>query len=371
MYRIVEGKGNAGRWIRKALYCFYLTRFVSNLCHIKWGCMPTIKEVSELAGVSYATVSRVLNGSDLVREPTKEKVRAAMEKLGYKPNSAAQSLASNRSNTIGMIVSFLDGPFYGPVMSGVEEELRKHNKHVLIASGRGRADQEKDAVEYLTSRQVDGLILLTENLDSGYLAELGEKLPIYLINQHLDGLENRNIWLDNEGGAYTATRYLIENGHQKIVCAAGQSYKQDANERVNGYKRAMKEFGLPFSDRHILHTVFQFEGGVEAMEQFDRFGLEFSAVVAGNDEMAIGVIEWATSKGLSIPQDLSVIGFDNVLIANYVRPRLTTVNYPAYEMAKASALQAVNEIYHKKSPRGMEFKTSLVVRDSVASINKQ
>jgi LacI family transcriptional regulator len=327
--------------------------------------MSTIKEVSELAGVSLATVSRVMNGSDRVKESTKVKVREAMEALGYQPNSAAQSLASNRTNTIGMVVAWLDGPFYGPVMSGVEEELRKYNKHVIIAAGHGTPEQEQEAVNYLKARQVDGLILLTESLDKEYLNGLSEQLPIYLINQHHDGLESRNMWLDNEGGGYAATRHLIEQGHTDIVCISGQRFKQDARERVLGYKRAMKEFGLKFTAKNIVHSIFDIGGGLKAMEQLETNGVKFTAVAAGSDEMAIGVYEWAEQKGLRVPDQLSVIGFDNQSVANYVSPKLTTMDYPAYEMAKACARMAVDEIYNKKQPHGLEFKPSLVVRQSV------
>ena len=327
--------------------------------------MPTIKEVSELAGVSLATVSRVMNGSDRVKEATKVKVRAAMKELGYQPNSAAQSLASNRSNTIGMVVAWLDGPFYGPVMSGVEEELRKHNKHLIIASGHGNPEQEQDAVNYLRARQVDGLILLTETLDSDYLNSLSSQMPIYMINQHYDGLENRNMWLDNEGGGYAATRHLIEQGHTNIVCISGQRHKQDARERVAGFKRAMKEHGLKTTTKHIVHTVFDIPGGIKAMETLEKNDLEFTAVVCGSDEMAFGVYDWAESKGITIPDDLSVVGFDNQRVANYVNPKLTTMHYPTYEMAKACARMAVEEIYKKTQPHGLEFKPSLVVRHSV------
>jgi len=330
--------------------------------------MSTIKEVSELAGVSQATVSRVMNGSDRVTDATCKKVRAAMEELGYQPNSAAQSLASSRSNSIGMVVSWLDGPFYGPVMSGVEEELRAKGKHLIIASGHGRVDQETDAIKYLSSRQVDGLILLTECIDADYLKKLNLKIPIYLINQHIDGLENRNMWLDNEGGSYQATKYLIEQGHTQIVYAGGQPYKQDANERVEGFIRAMNEANLPIDPRAITRTIFEFRGGIQAMEQFDESGVPFTAVIAGCDEMAVGIFEWAAQKDIKIPNELSVMGFDNVLMANYIRPRLTTMDFPAYEMAKASARMAFEEIYNKKPPHGVEFKPSLVIRDSVKKL---
>lgn len=331
--------------------------------------MTTIKEVSELAGVSQATVSRVMNSSERVADATRRKVKAAMLELGYQPNSAAQSLASNRSNTIGMVVASLDGPFYGPVMSGVEEELRGRNKHLIIASGHGQAQQEQEAISFLSSRQVDGLILLTESVDAEYLKGLNARIPIYLINQHIDGLESRNMWLDNEGGCYAATQYLISMGHSQIVCAGGQSYKQDANERVSGFIKAMTEAGLAVSEGSIVRTVFEFSGGLHAMQQFTASGLPFTAVVAGNDEMAIGIYEWAAQHKIRIPEDLSVIGFDDVLMANYVKPRLTTMNFPAYEMARTSARMALDEVYAKRPPKGMEFKPNLVIRDSVRDLN--
>jgi LacI family transcriptional regulator len=331
--------------------------------------MVTIKEVSELAGVSQATVSRVMNGSDRVTDATRKKVNAAMKSLGYQPNSAAQSLASSRSNTLGMVVASLDGPFYGPVMSGVEEELRLFNKHVIIASGHGTEEGEKDAIRYLSSRQVDGLILLTECLDASYLKELNARIPIYLINQHLEGLEHRNMWLDNEGGTYVATRYLIEQGHKNIVYVGGQPYKQDANERTQGFIRAMKEAKLPLDKHSIARTVFELRGGITGIESIHQKGVPFTAVVAGSDEMAVGVYEWASKKGIDVPNDLSVIGFDDVNIAFYVRPRLTTMNFPIYEMARASVRMAVDEIYNKRPPHGIEFKPSLVIRDSVKTLS--
>jgi LacI family transcriptional regulator len=326
---------------------------------------PSILEVSRLAGVSPATVSRVTNQAALVKESTRNKVLKTMQELGYQPNSAAQSLSSKRSNTLGMIVSQLDGPFYGPVMSGVEETLRKHNKHVIIASGFGEESLEREAVDFLMARQVDGLILLTEGLGSGYLNELAKQIPLYLINQHVDGLENRNMWLDNEDGAYWATRHLIDQGHKDIVCIGGQTYKQDANERLSGYQKAMSEAGLEVTDQHIVRTNFEVEGGIEGMQQLEDSGIRYTAVLAGNDEAAFGVYKWAARHNRVIPKDFSVIGFDDVLMSSYVTPKLTTMNFPKFDMAQAAANMAYQEIYNKKAPEGVKFKTRLVVRDSV------
>ncbi len=328
----------------------------------------SILEVSSLAGVSPATVSRVTSNAAPVRETTRKKVLAAMKELGYQPNSAAQSLSSKRSNTLGMIVSHLDGPFYGPVMSGVEETLRKLNKHVIIASGFAEEQAEKEAVDFLMARQVDGLILLTEGLDSEYLKDLEKRIPIYLINQHVDGLEIRNMYLDNDDGVYQATRHLIVQGHKDIIYIAGQEYKQDANERVAGFKRAMREAGLTVTGKQIVHTSFEVEGGIKGMQHMVDSGTAFTAVVAGNDEAAFGVYEWAARHGYSIPKDFSVIGFDDILMSNYVSPRLSTMHFPKYDMAKACATMAYQEIYNKKLPEGIKFKTDLVIRDSVIEL---
>ena len=328
--------------------------------------MPTIKEVSELAGVSLATVSRVMNGSDRVREATKKRVRVAMETLGYMPNSAAQSLASNRTNTLGMVVSWLDGPFYGPAMSAVEQTLRQQNKHVIIVSGHETEQHEIEAVQFLKARQVDGLILLTESLDKEYLQTLSKDFPIYLINRQYQGLEDRNMWLDNELGGYEATRYLLDQGHRELICIAGQVFKQDAQDRVRGFKRALQEAGLSVSDDQVKHTRFDIPGGVAAISALDARGLNYTAVVAGSDEMAIGAMEWLRQRGRNVPEDVSVIGFDDQVVADFVTPKLTTMRYPVYEMAKACANMAVREIYNKIPATGLQFSPSLVVRQSVA-----
>lgn len=329
--------------------------------------MATIKQVSELAGVSSATVSRVINGSDRVVAATREKVKAAMAELGYQPNAVAQALASNRSNTIGMVISGLDGPFYGPMMAAVESELRNLEKHLIIASGHGRKETEREAINYLISRQVDGLILLTEGLDAEELTDVSKRIPVYLINQHIDGLEQRNIWLDNLLGAEQATDFLISKGHSQIVCIGGSKDKQDANERVIGFNRAMERAGLSVQENAVCRIEFGIEGGKQAMEYFTESGVSYSAVVAGSDETAIGIYEWAEANDKKIPEDFSVIGFDDIHVARFVSPKLTTIAFPMAEMAQACARMAYEEIYNKQPADGREFKPSLVVRNSVRS----
>ncbi|MCH8532567.1 MAG: LacI family transcriptional regulator [Saccharospirillum sp.] len=327
--------------------------------------MPTIKEVSELARVSQATVSRVMNGSDRVTESTRKRVMEAMKALGYRPNSAAQSLASNRSNSIGMVVSQLDGPFYGPMMAGVEDTLRQAHKHLIIAAGHGEAAAEEEAIEFLINRQVDGLILLVERLDADYLLPLNERVPTFLINHHIKGLRNQSVWIDNLNGGYQATRYLIEQGHSRIACITGQIWKQDAIDRLEGYKKAMNEAGLPIDDNWIVNSYFEVPGGIEAFDTLQARRVACTAVFATNDELAFGVMEAASEAGIVVPDDLSVIGFDDVLTATYVKPKLTTMHFPMFDMASSAARMALQWIYQKRPPAELAFQPTLVERQSV------
>lgn len=327
--------------------------------------MPTIKEVSELAQVSQATVSRVMNGSDRVTDATKRRVMEAMASLGYRPNSAAQSLASHRTNSIGMVVSELQGLFYGPMMSGVENVLRKAHKHLIIAAGHGDKDTEREAIEFLVGRQVDGLILLVETIDDDYLVELDERVPIFLINHHIQGLHERTIRLDNELGGYRATRFLLGQGHTRIACITGQQWKQDNRERLDGYYRAMAEAGIDVPEDWIVHSNFELQGGFEAFETLVARQNDCTAIFALNDDMAFGVLEACRRHDVQVPEDVSVIGFDNVLTANYVHPKLTTMDFPIFEMAQGAAQMALDTIYRKIATEGTTFEPRLVERQTV------
>lgn len=325
-----------------------------------------ILEVAKLAGVSPSTVSRVTSGNAVVKPETAQRVQEAMDKLGYRPNSAAQSLSSKRSNTLGMVVAGLDGPFYGPMISGVESALRERGKHLIIASGSGNSASEEEAVEFLLSRQVDGLILLTEWLEQRFVSDLAARIPVYMINQYYEGMDNRVMLLDDLDGGYRATKYLLDKGHREIACISAQEFKQDANDRVKGYKAALRDAGIPVLDDLIARTSFEVQGGIDAMSLLRERKAKFTAVVVGNDESALGVYSWAKDRGLQIPEDLSVIGYDDILLSRFLTPPLTTMHAPNFEMAKRAADSAFNEIYRKGSPLGGSFKTTLVERGSVS-----
>jgi LacI family transcriptional regulator len=332
--------------------------------------MATIYQVSELAGVSLATVSRVMNNNARVSEATRNKVLAAMEQLGYRPNSIAQSLASNRSNSVGILVSELHGPFYGEMLSGIENECRSAGKHVIIAAGHSEEASEKDGIEFLISRSCDALILHVEAVSDDYLIKLANgNMPIVLINRFIPQLADNCISLDNELGGYLATKQLLQQGHTQLAYMAGPMWKSDAKDRYHGHLRAMAEHGLSFNPALLAEGDFQDSSGSACMQQLLAKGLPFTALVCANDEMAAGAMEVARTHGLNVPQDLSIVGFDNLILARYIYPKLTTIDYPIGEMGRMAARWVLKNIYQQQALQLKNvFEPVLVCRDSASAI---
>ncbi len=328
--------------------------------------MATIYDVAERAGVSLATVSRVMNKNTNVGEKTRQKVLAAMAELDYRPNTFAQSLASNSSNSVGVLVSQLDGPYYGPMMAEIESALRAANKHVIIAVGHSDAAQEKDSVEFLLGRGCDALILDVEAVSDQYLIELSQgTTPIVLINRYIDAISDRCIYLNNELGGYLATRHVLELGHRQVAYVSGPKRKHDANERLEGHKKALAEFGVKFDPALCVEGDYKEDGGVLAMQQLLQSGVQFSAVVCANDQMVSGAIAVCLEQGLRVPEDLSFVGYDNIPFARYISPKLTTVNNPIHEMGKMAALWLLRHIYKNDQIVVTNiFAPELVVRES-------
>jgi LacI family transcriptional regulator len=330
--------------------------------------MATIYEVSELAGVSLATVSRVINNSGKVTPATRQKVETAMKELGYRPNSIAQSLASNRSNSVGILVPELHGPFFSIMLSNIESELRAHGKHVIITAGHSDEEKEKDAISFLASRQCDALILHVYAVENAYLLDLLDgSVPFVLIGRHIPEMAKVCITIDNEQGEYLATRYLIELGHRELVYIAGPLWKSDGKARMAGFRRALAEHGLALDERRVAEGNYEEPSGRRAMQELLTRGVPFSGLVCGNDEMAAGAIAVARESGMELPRDLSVIGFDNVFFTRYMHPALSTINYPIHEMGRMAARCLLRDVY---SVEGLEiqnrFEPALVSRASTA-----
>lgn len=330
--------------------------------------MATIYEVSKLAGVSLATVSRVMNKNARVSDKTKQKVLDAMQELGYRPNATARSLASNRSDSIGILVSELHGPFFGEMMAGIEAELRAAGKHVIITTGHSEEDKEKDGIEFLMGRNCDAIIAHVEAVSDEYLVEISKgKTPIYLMSRFVDELNDKCISLDNELGGYLATKSMIDAGHTDIAYIAGPQFKADASNRLLGHKRALAEQGIEFNEDLFYIGDFSEIGGSEGLKYFIDKNFQFSALVCANDEMASGAMKYAREHGYNLPEDLSVIGFDNVIFANYLYPTLTTIDNPVNDMGHMAAKLVLKDVYHqKKLEIKRVFEPTVINRNSLA-----
>ena len=329
--------------------------------------MATIYDVSILAGVSLATVSRVVNNNAKVSDKTRQKVHDAMAQLGYRPNNIAQSLASNRSNSIGVLVSQLDGPFYGPMMRQIEAVLRSANKHAIIAAGHSDAAQEQEAMDFLLNRGCDALIVDAEALADEYLIKLSEsKTPIVLINRHIDALSDRCVHLDNVQGGYLATRYVLQQGHRQLAFIAGPRDKLDARDRLTGYQQALAEYDLQFDEDLCCEGDYHEEGGYQAMQHLLGTNRPFSCVVCANDQMASGAIAACMERGLKVPDDISFVGFDNIPFPRYISPKLTTVSNPIEAMGLAAANWILKQTYGDTPPTATPvFQPELIERESV------
>ena len=331
----------------------------------------TIKEVSELAKVSQATVSRVLNNHATVKEVNKAKVFDAIEKLGYKPNAFARALASNRSNSIGMLVGSLDGPFYGPLMHNTENTIHPKNMQLVVTSGQESKEKEKDSINFLQSRQVDGLIIHSDMLSDEELIEITKKMPATIVlNRNIPDIAQQCICIDNEQGGYLATLYLLENGHRKIACVTGQLGKVDSRDRLQGYRNALSEYDIPYDENLIEEGRFDHAGNHEKIRHLlDRVD-GITAIFCENDNIALATYDICSERGLIIGQDISIVGFDNDSYSQHIRPALSTINFPVKEMGVEAANGVLSLIHDDAYPLKNRLSPTLIIRDSVKNLNE-
>jgi LacI family transcriptional regulator len=329
--------------------------------------MATIYEVSKLAKVSLATVSRVMNDSERVAEKTRERVLAAMAELNYQPNSLAQSLASNRSNCVGVIVSELSGPIFGVMLSAIEMELRAAGKFAIFAAGHNNEAQEKASIKFLNSRNCDALILHTEALsDDFFIDQVNTLPPFVLLNRYVPEISQNCISLDNELGGYLATEALLKAGHRHIAYISGPLSWLDAKARFTGHKRALSDFDVKF-DKHLFYEgdYREVTGNIATLALLARNN-PMTALACANDEMAAGALDALRSNGRNIPEDISVVGFDNARWASFLYPKLTTVDYPVTEMSRMASHWVLRHVYGNQDLQiRNQFDPKLVSRASI------
>jgi LacI family transcriptional regulator len=332
--------------------------------------MATIYEVSALAGVSLSSVSRVLNDHEHVSEKTKKKVMAAMAELEYRPNSVARSLASSRSDSIGVLVSELHGPFFGDMLSSIELALRNAGKHAVITAGHSDEESEKKGLDFLIDRNCDALILLVDAMSDDDLIKLSRnKIPFVILNRNIPEIRENCLYLDNELGGYLAAKHLIECGHKDIAYISGPLSKQDSTERLMGHKRALIEAKISFNKALFYEGDYLTQSGRDGINDFIENKVLFTAVACANDEMASGAMRGARDNNIDIPSDCSIIGFDNAYFTEYLFPQLSTINNPIKAMAKMSTQWILKNVYKQKDLDIKNlFSPKLIKRESVVKV---
>lgn len=336
----------------------------------------TLADVAAAAGVSTATVSRVLSGNYPVAARTRARVTEAVDELGYVMNANARALARSRASTIGIVVEDVVEPFFGYIARGVERRAAELGLACLIMASRGSKERELELVDLLRAHRAGGVILVGGSADDrGYrtkmaqraraLADEGGHLVLCGRPPLSDGVPTRSVSYDNEGGAFAITSHLLAHGHRRIAYVGGPDRLSTHTFRLAGHRRALEQHGVPWDDGLVHVGQFGAEFGHATLTALLREGLDATAVFAANDAVAVGVYEAAEEAGISIPGDLSVVGYDDVPVATQLRPRLSTVSVPLEELGRRAAELCVAE------PGALDADatvgTHLVLRDSVAA----
>ena len=331
----------------------------------------TIRSVARAAGVSTSTVSNVLNGRHGQMAPnTLARVQGTMARLGYRPNHLAQSLPTNRTATIGLIISELTNSLYPPVILGAEAACRAAGYCLLLANAHDLAD-ERRAIEVMQAKQVDGLILFSVS----YLNTVNEHLvraqhegtPVVVINRHVpDGMPLSQITFDHFGGAWQATRHLLDLGHRRIAHVAGPTNRFTGCQRRAGYEAALRAAGIPVEPELVAVGDYSFKSGRELLHKLWR-GRPTAVFVAG-DEMALGALRAATALGVRVPTDLSLVAFGNPDLVRYATPAVTTVDLQVAEAGCAAAQLALRQIGAPHVREVHTLETTLLIRETSAAV---
>jgi LacI family transcriptional regulator len=332
---------------------------------------PTLRDVAQLAGVHPATASRALNPQTrpLVNAETARKVLRAAESIGYQPNPIARSLKTARSTTVGLVIPDLTNPLFPPIVRGIEDVLTTAGYNAWIVNTDNDPGREERQVESLRSRQVEGLIVATARRDHPLLVRLHRQgVRLVLVNRRVDGLELPSVTADDDAGIAMAVAHLASLGHTKIAHLAGPQQTSTGVSRARAFRHALLDQGLADDPALIVECGYWSEAeGAQALRRLLDSGAEFTAVVAGNDLIALGCYDVFAERGMTCPDDMSVVGFNEMPFLDKMRPPLTTVAIPHYEIGVEAARLLLDTIDEPdRHPRSVLLAPSLVVRASTA-----
>lgn len=331
----------------------------------------TIYDVAREAGVSMATVSRVVNNNPNVKPQTRKKVFEAIERLGYRPNAVARGLASKKTTTVGVVIPDISNAIFAEVARGIEDIANMYRYNIILCNADKKKEKEISVINTLLEKQVDGLLFMGGTVTNEHLVAFrSSSVPIVLCATTDDNNSIPAVDIDHEKAAFDAVNLLIQQGHRNIGMISG-TLQDPANgyARFQGYKRALQEANIPIIDEHIRVGNYRYESGVEAMKYFINLADKPTAIFAATDEMAIGAIHTIQDANLKVPEDISVISVDNSRMASMVRPLLTTVAQPMYDIGAVS-MRLLTKLMNKENVEitKIVLPHEIIIRKSVAHV---
>ena len=331
--------------------------------------MTTMLEVAKRAGVSKATVSRVLSGNGYVSQETKDRVFQAIEESDYRPNLLARNLATKRTQTLGLVVTntLYHGVYFSELLFHAARMTEEKGRQLILADGKHSADEERKAIRYLLDMRCDAIIIYPRFLSVEEMDEIIQKYeqPIMVLNRRLRNNSSHCVSSDHKASSQAAVSQLIAMGHRDIAFITGSLDSPTGTERLSGYKAALTQHQIPFNSERVVEGKWTPESGAAAVSVLLSRGESFTALVASNDDMAIGAVKQLHECGIAIPAKVSVMGFDDVAIAPYLIPSLSSVRIPVTEMIKETISRLIFMLDGGEFTWQQTFSGELILRDSV------
>lgn len=327
--------------------------------------LATIRDVAKLAGVSVATVSRVLNKNGYVNIETEQKVTNAIKQLQYEPNAVARGLAGKQTGTIALILPDISNPFFPEVARGVEDVAHSHGYTVILCNSDDQGSKERSYIEVLKKKYIDGIIFASSTLEDEDITQMRKSnIPLVLLDRAPNKESCSVVRVKNYEGAQLAVQHLLEIGCNRIAHIYGPQDMITARQRLSGYEDAVKSFDW-FSPSLMVEGNFRIDGGQQAIETLINRHPDIDGLFAGNDLMAVGAVKALTRLGKKVPEDIAVIGFDGIGLTEIVEPELTTIAQPIYEMGRLAATTLIQKITGERIDNQIrELDVKLIVRDS-------
>ena len=335
----------------------------------------TIKDVAKKVGVSVATVSYVLNGKKKISEDTKKKIYEAIEELNYVPNINAQGLNSHSSRLIGVVVPqtengdklMFQNAFYGEVLGSIEYRARQKGYHVIVSA----TDTNESYLKLAKQRNLDGIIVIGMYPDEFYKELKKTDIPIVLIDSYCNDFYYHSIRIDDAYGSYLATKYLLENGHSEIAFFVGQIKDNGVmNKRLLGYKQALEQFDVEYNEKYVYEGQIDYDSGIKLADKLVNSKLPITAIVCAADILAIGVMSELYKLGVKVPDDISIVGFDDLETSKYLTPALTTIHQQISLKGQKAVELLLEHIEKTNLPKQEEvLSLELIERDSVKKLN--